>query len=80
MLNRLESRLEHTYTRALSDLLRLRHVRESNPDAGNKDSEKRTESQERTQTTYHAAIRGANSPISFSDLSFEPTGQGDRIG
>ncbi len=39
---------ERTYTRVLNTLPRLRAVRESNLDTGNKDSAKRTESQERT--------------------------------
>ncbi len=45
-------RHETVYTRALNTLLRLRHLLESNPGAANKDSEKRTESQERTLSVY----------------------------
>ncbi len=46
--DRLESRLERAYSRALNTLPRLRHLRESNLNPGNKYSAKRTESQERT--------------------------------
>ncbi len=48
MLSRFESQLERAYSRALHNLLRLRAVRESNRDKVNKDSENRTQSQERT--------------------------------
>ena len=52
MLN-MASRLKRDYSRALSDLLRLRRGRESNPCLSDKKDEKRTESQERTPTTNH---------------------------
>ena len=45
MLGRVESRLERTYSRALRNLFQLR--REMNRDAARKDSEKRTQSQDR---------------------------------
>jgi len=57
MLNRMKSRLERTYSRALNNLLRLRRIRESTPNAGDKDrdekGEKRTQSQDRTPVTIH---------------------------
>jgi hypothetical protein len=57
MLNRMKSRLERTYSRALNNLLRLRRLRESTPTASDKDKnekgEKRTQSQDRTPVTIH---------------------------
>jgi len=47
-LNRTQSQLERAYTHALRDLLRLQQLRKSNLDAGKKDGEKRTESQDRS--------------------------------
>src|SRR5260221_965607 len=53
MVSQMESRFKRDYSRALSDLLRLRRLRASTPVAENKKNEKRTESQERTPTTDH---------------------------
>jgi len=52
VLNRSQSRLERTYSRALNNLLRLRHVPKSNPASIVKD-EKRTQCQGRRQGTNH---------------------------
>jgi hypothetical protein len=49
MLNRMGARLERTYSRALNDLLRLRRVCSDK----DKESEKRTQSQDRTPITIH---------------------------
>jgi hypothetical protein len=51
MVSRMESRFKRDYSRALSDLLRLRRLRASAPVAENKKDEERTESQDRTPTT-----------------------------
>jgi len=53
MLNRMESRLERTYSRALNNLLRLRRLRESNPGVAITKDEKRTQSQDWTPATNH---------------------------
>jgi hypothetical protein len=53
MLNRMETRLERTYSRALNNFLRLRRLRESSLDTGNKKGEKRTQSQDRTPVANH---------------------------
>ena len=53
MVSQMESRLKRDYSRALSDLLRLRRLRASTPVAEDKKNEKRTESQDRTPTTDH---------------------------
>src|SRR5229473_8658671 len=53
MVGQMESRFKRDYSRALSDLLRLRRLRASTPVAENKKNEKRTESQHRTPTTDH---------------------------
>src|SRR5258708_2104006 len=53
MVSQMESRFKRDYSRALSDLLRLRRLRASTPVAENKKNEKRTQSQERTPTTDH---------------------------
>jgi hypothetical protein len=69
MWNRMHSRLERTYSRALRDLPRLRQFRESKLALGKQNSEKRTESQDRSpapksvhnspaQTTRIAAASG----------------------
>ncbi len=55
MLNRVESNLERTYSRVLRGLLRLQQFRESHPNAGSKEGEKRTESQERTPNAHRRA-------------------------
>jgi hypothetical protein len=56
LLNRMESRLERTYSRALSNLLHLQRCRQVTFEAGNKKSEKRTESQVRTIANYQPSI------------------------
>jgi hypothetical protein len=55
MLNRMQSRLERTYSRALNNLLRVRRLRvnESAPTARDEKSEKRTQSQGGTPVTIH---------------------------
>jgi hypothetical protein len=69
MLSQMESRLKRDYSRALSDLLRLRRLRASAPVAENKKNEKRTESQDWTPTTNHQPITNHRSPIT----NHEPT-------
>jgi hypothetical protein len=68
-LNRMQSRLERTFTHALRDLLRLREIRESRLDAAKKDGEKRTESQQRPPSE-HKII--APAPINISEQQPEP--------
>jgi hypothetical protein len=53
LVSQMESRIKRDYSRALSDLLRLRRLRASTPVAENTKNEKRTESQDRTPTTDH---------------------------
>jgi hypothetical protein len=55
MLNRMQSRLERSYSRALNNLLRVRRLRvkESPPAAEDEKSEKRTQSQDPTPVTIH---------------------------
>jgi hypothetical protein len=56
LLNRMESRLERTYCRALSNLLHLQRCRQVTLDAENKKSEKRTESRVRTVPNYQSPV------------------------
>jgi hypothetical protein len=75
MLNRMESRLERTYSRALNDLFRLRRLRESNPAAGDTRNEKRTQSQDRTPVTIHPSPlpeRQESWPVSGQTLPTAP--------
>jgi hypothetical protein len=53
MVSQMESRFKRDYSRALSDLLRLRRLRASTPVAENEKNEKRTESQDRTPAIDH---------------------------
>jgi hypothetical protein len=71
MLNRMESRLERTYSRALNDLVRLRRLRESSLKVTSKKDEKRTESQDRTPLTNHKSpqVGQASWPVAEPDTS-----------
>ena len=66
MLSRAESRLERTYSRALRNLLQLRHA------ARKQDSEKRTESQDRPPATNHQPLRNPPLPAPPSPQNFNP--------
>src|SRR5713226_1910516 len=73
MVSQMESRFKRDYSRALSDLLRLRRLRASTSEAKNKKNEKRTESQDRTPTTDHQSpITDHQSPLPSSPKSYVP--------
>jgi hypothetical protein len=79
MLSRAESRLERTFSRALRNLLQLRQ------DARKNDSEKRTESQDRSPAANHQRHVDAQPPIEqsgaddrFSSSTLSPTRQATK--
>ncbi len=73
MVSQMESRFKRDYSRALSDLLRLRRLRDSALKARNQENEKRTESQDRTPTTDHQSpITDHQSPLSTPPKSYVP--------